>query len=211
MTKKRALEFEFLPTVEEKKGLFIKHDFDVEDRLKEDGPLSEVHERSHAAIWFLLGSKESEDHKSNSAYLRAGLNEFYALEDAARRDFKKYGVISAAPRISDSTNPLVHIMYLLRHSNVHAKVSTTSTKKVDLVSKIGGKEHEIEVAIQYLDQPVLSDVLKCSEAKKFYHYEDLLRVAEWLQDKQLIFGVGEVFRLGVSIYLREILCAFEKS
>ena len=84
-------------------------------------------------------------------------------------------------------------------------VSQTASKSTNVISTLGVEPREIEINFVVLDQPVIEDILKSNEATKYYNSSDLERASDWLHQKQNIFGVGEVFRLGVSIYLRNIL------
>lgn len=88
MTKKRTLDFSLLPEIDGM-DIFIRLDGDLEDKLKSTPSLRETYERSKASLMFVCGANKEYDLWKNSAYLRAGLNEFYSIEDAARRDFKK--------------------------------------------------------------------------------------------------------------------------
>lgn len=202
----RILDFSYLPIIDGM-DIFKRHDLDVENALKKDGPLVEVFERSHAALMFFCGVGRDNDEIKNSAYLRAGLNEFYSLEDAAKRDFRSMGQKIDPPKISSSPNPLVHIMYILRHVNVHAMISATIMHKTSVISRFGGEEHEIDWGSIILESATLKDLMKCGEAKSYYKDEDLQAASEWLDSVQCIFGVGEVFRRGLSSYCRDLLRA----
>ena len=107
MKKTRPLNFDVLPMVD-KMEIFIQLNPDVAERINNSKYLIEVRERSRAALMFF--SKPAGDTKDwrNAAYLRAGLNEFYSIEDAARRDWKQTSNTGKPPRICESVNPLVH-------------------------------------------------------------------------------------------------------
>jgi len=84
----------------DKMEIFIQLDPDVAERINNSKYLIEVRERSRAALMFF--SKPAGDTKDwrNAAYLRAGLNEFYSIEDAARRDWKQTSNTGKPPRIN---------------------------------------------------------------------------------------------------------------
>ena len=206
MQKIRQLNLSELPNVESL-SIFMSHDEDVEDRLAEGLFLTEVYERSNAALLFFHKVSSSNESFENSAYLRAGLNEFYGIQDAAKRDFKKNELTEFTPKLSDSLNPLVHLMYLLRHVNVHAKITTTNTMPVNLISNLGGVEHEVAIDIVIMDTPTLQNLTLCGEAKRYYDITELEKASNWLDHTQCHFGVVEVFRRGVSAYCRELLRA----
>ena len=50
-----------------------------------------------------------------------------------------------------------------------------------------------------------SHVLSTKEAKEYYVPGDLHRVVSWLLDSQKTFGVGQVLRIGLEQYVREVL------
>lgn len=145
--------------------IFIRLDLDVEQTLSKNDNLIETNERARSALMFFCKQSGDAEPWKNSAYLRAGLNEFYSIEDAARRDWKRSENIGIPPRIRESSNPLVHLMYLLRHVNVHAQISNTRVEKTALISKMGGVERELDHDAVILDQPTLQQLLRSNEAK----------------------------------------------
>lgn len=199
-----TMDLHTLPQVDSM-DIFIRLDNDVDNILKEGCNFQEVYERAKAALMFICQANDKNEDWRNSALLRAGLNEFYSLEGAAKRDCKRNKIGVCPARIRDSKNPLVHIMYLLRHATVHAQISRTRVHSTSVISTLGGDAHEIELGAVILDAPTIEQVLYCSEAKKHYDIDELTRAAEWIDDVQYNFGIGEVFRSGVSIYCRELL------
>lgn len=207
MKQERALIFELLPVIEHM-DIFIRLDIGIENSLEiEKGRLAEVYERVQSALMFFCQVKtESEsDLWRNAAHLRAGLNEFYSIEDAARRDFKLACLGKGSAKICDSKNPLLHLMYLLRNVNVHAELSNTDIHHSSVVSNVGGDNHEIKLKALVLRRRTIDQLLRSEKAKKCYNHAELERAAEWLDRVQHIFGIGEVFRKGLSLYCGEIL------
>lgn len=199
----RNLDFSSLPCIDSM-DIWSRLDRDCEKLLTEDGPLFEVNERTRAALMFFCGVNDKNEGLKNSAYLRAGLNEFYSIEDAAKRDFSKSKLDENAPKISSSKNPLLHLMLILRHVNVHAMVSSTDIYNTSVISKFKDQEEHAWGAV-VLSSPTLDDLLKSNQANKYYCSIELEKAAKWLDEIQYVFGVGEVFRRGLSIYLRQIL------
>jgi hypothetical protein len=206
MNQIRTLDFSGLPLIEGM-DIIIRLDFDVHTVLSETRTLSEVSERSQAALMFICGAAKEKEAWRNSALLRAGLNEFYSIEDAARRDFKNHLPTLKPPAIRESKNPLVHLMYILRHVNVHAHVSRTRVYQTSVTHTHQGETKELPWGSVVLDAPTLEQLQRCGEAKKHYIPEELARAAVWLDDVQYTFGVGEVFRRGLSSYCREVVAA----
>jgi len=185
--------------------IFIRLDGELDTELKESNIFQEVYERSQAVLMFVCQANKEYEPWRNAAYLRAGLNEFYSLEDAARRDCKINGLREKPAMISESNNPLVHLMYLLRHVNVHAQISNTRVHNTSAISNLGESPEEIEWKAVILDKPTLEQVQRCKEAKKYYDPVELERATKWIDENQYIFGIGEVFRRGASAYCRELL------
>ena len=206
----RTLDFATLPDLNGM-DIFIRLDGELETELKENNIFQEVYERSQAALMFVCQANKGNEPWRNAAYLRAGLNEFYSLEDAARRDCKINRLHGKPAMIRESNNPLVHLMYLLRHINVHAQISNTRVHNTSVISNLGESPEEIEWKAVILDKPTLEQVLHCKEAKKHYYPVELKRATKWVDENQYIFGIGEVFRRGVSAYCRELLQSVDRN
>ncbi len=200
----RSLNFATLPKMNGM-PILIRLDDELETELKESNIFQEMYERSQAVLMFVCKANKEYEPWRNAAYLRAGLNEFYSLEDAAKRDCKINGQQGKPAMIRESNNPLVHLMYLLRHVNVHAQISNTRIHNTSVISNSGENPEEIEWKAVILDKPTLEQVHRCNEAKKYYDPVELEQATKWVDENQYIFGIGEVFRRGVSAYCREIL------
>lgn len=185
-------------------SVFIRLDDDLEDKLKESPIFEETYERSQASLMFIFNANGEHDLWRNSAYLRAGLNEFYSIEDAARRDFKKNNIGIKPPKISDSNNPLIHVMYMLRHVNVHAEISKTNIHETSVISTLGDEPREFDWKSVILAKPILKQILRLKEASKHYNHFDLEKATTWIDENQITFGIGEIFRRGLSAYCCEL-------
>ncbi len=95
--------------------MFIRLDQGTEEKFAELGYMVETYERAEAALMFFFQTSEKDVRWRNDARLRAGLNEFYSLEAAVLRDVRTAKVAVVPPRLCESSNPLIHLMYLLRH------------------------------------------------------------------------------------------------
>ena len=202
----RKLDYTRLPAVDAM-NLFSKFEDGVEGILTESQPLPEVYERARASLMFFRSVNDNNENWINSAYIRAGLNEFYSLEDAARRDFKALGQKNSAVEIKQSQNPLIHAMYLLRHSNVHATIASTEVNPTTVYtrSETGETAHKFGAVI--LDGKAQDYLQRSSEANKYYAPQDLIEMGLWIDKNQMEFGVREVFNHGLSAYCKELLGA----
>ena len=205
MTKKRRiLEFDNLPSID-RHDIFIRLDRSIDQRFKELAFLTETYERAQSALMFFFQTQAEDATWRNDARLRAGLNEFYSMEDAARRDFR-YAKVGITPSdIKDSRSPLVHLMYVLRHVNVHTRPVPTRIQSVTVISQLGETEHEYSYGAVMIDAVSIDDLYRCREVKDFYDTSDLQTALDWMLNEQQVFGVAEIFRAGIHIYSNELL------
>lgn len=200
----RQLDFSLLPVIEYA-GMIVRLDREVDERLCADENLSEFYDRARSALMFFFLAKEGSERWRNDAMLRAGLNELYAMEDAARRGFKLAGRSVKPPTLAGSTNPLVHLMYMLRHLNVHTKPTPSRIEDVTIIFRPNTDAQEMTYGSVMLDEITTSDILKNKENKVYYRVEDIERILDWLMENQRIFGIAEVFQRGLHAYCREVM------
>jgi hypothetical protein len=199
----RALDFSLLPAIE---GMdtFIRLDRATEARFAELAYLRETYERAAASLMFLFQTTEKDERWRNDARLRAGLNEFYSLEAAVVRDLRAARMTVTPPRLRESQNPLIHLMYILRHIGVHSKPVPTGVSPITVISDYDGSRFEHSYGAVVLESLAIDDLLRSNEVKDFYSQGDLKKMVDWIMSAQEIFGVGEVFRKGIDCYCKEI-------
>ena len=200
----RALDFALLPSIDGM-DMFIRLDRATEARFAELTYLRETYERAQSSLMFFFQTNERAEQWRNDARLRAGLNEFYSLEAAAVRDLRSAQIQITSPRLSQSSNPLVHLMYILRHVGVHSKPIPTGVTPITVVSEHEAKTIEHSYGAVVLESLSVQDLLRSSEVKSYYRVEDLEATVEWVMTAQRTFGIGEVFRNGTSSYCQELL------
>jgi hypothetical protein len=205
MSKKfRSLDFALLPVIEYA-GIIVRLDSDVDERLRSDESLREFYDRARSAIMFFFAGKEDSESWRNDAMLRAGLNELYAMEDAARRGFKLSGRTVKPPTLAGSANPLIHLMYMLRHLNVHTKPTPSRIGEVTVIFRPNTDPQEMSYGSVMLDEMTTSDIRRSTEIRDYYDIADIDRILSWLMESQQIFGIPEVFQRGLHAYCREVL------
>jgi hypothetical protein len=175
--------------------------------LTERSYFHEVTERTQAALMFFFQTKGDDARVRNNARLRAGLNEFYSIEDAAVRDLRTAGIESKPPRLRESANPLVHLLYILRHVGVHSAPLKSEVARIDVVSEVGGVRHDHSYEAVILDPLTVKDLMRSREVADHYRQADLEALIDWAREAQRVFGISEVFRRGLSAYVQEILSA----
>lgn len=180
----------------------------IDEQFKEIPELREFHERSQAALMFFCNLNAESESWRNEAFIRAGLNEFYSLEDAARRGFRVSHSPNSVATFSDSQHPLIHIMYTLRHINVHIKPSPTRNENIIFTLRCLGREENFTNGSVMLADQIKYDILGNADVRKYYSLPEIERTLDWLLINQLTFGISEVFRIGTEAYCREVLTAF---
>lgn len=206
MKSPRYMDFALLSEVESA-SLLIDLSRELEDQLKPRPYMEEFHHRAKAALMFLLKTNANSEPWRNEAYIRAGLNEVYSLEDAARRAYRRSNQAAAVPLLCESSHPLVHLMYSLRHINVHVKPSATRVDKVTIRLNDPKDDREFTWGAVMLSDETESDLINSSEVKKHYRMEDVRQAMVWVFRNQQAFGIGQVFRLGAEAYCREVVAA----
>ena len=208
MKQRRRFDFGTLPPIDGM-DMFIRLDRSIGTSFAELGFMTETYERAQSALMFFFQTKEDDARWQNEARLRAGLNEFYSIEDAARRDFLHAAKTVEPPRIAESRNPLVHLMYVLRHINVHTHPMATRVQPITVISEFGGSTHEHSYGAIIVETISVRDLQRSREVIDYYDSGDLQRALDWLLQKQQTFGVSEVFRAGMNAYCSEILRSLE--
>ena len=191
-------------------SIFSKLTKDLDLILQELPHMAEFYQRAQSAIMFFTSLESVKVSWKNEAHIRAGLNEFYSLEDAARRAFRNSSALLNSPSISESSNPLVHIMYSLRHINVHVRPSITQIENITFTYSAFGNSEEFTHGAVMLADDVIRDLLENKEVKKHYCLTEITASLDWLFEKQQVFGVGEIFRIGLETYVREVIACLEK-
>ncbi len=206
---RRTFDFSLLPPIDYQ-GMLIQLDKEVEQAFLEISQLQETYDRARAALMFFFLTNDKADRWRNDAYIRAGLNELYSMQDSVARAFKSSGMGRHSPKISDSRHPLVHIMYILRHINVHTVPLPSKIEETTVIYRPKTVAEEMTYDIVVLSDITLEDLLKSKEVKDHYNRPDLVRACEWLMEKQRAFGIAEVFSKGVDAYCAEVISTYRK-
>jgi hypothetical protein len=125
-----ALDFTLLPDVD-RMSIFNLLDLSIEEEMRSIGILKETLNRARAAAFFLAASGPSsratsfggDGHWVNEALLRAGLAEFSSIDGTLARDLRSANDPREPLKIKDSRNPLIHLLELLRNTNIHSQIS----------------------------------------------------------------------------------------
>jgi hypothetical protein len=201
--RRRELDFETLPIIESM-DIFARFPSRIEEEFQNLSFLKETYERARSALMFIFQANEDDESWRNDARLRAGLNEFYSMEDAARRDVRRANLKRVPSTIAESRSPLVHLMYILRHVNVHTQAVASRVQEISVTSRLGGEEREFSYGAVIISTISLRDLQRSRDAVNYYQPTDLERALDWLLTNQQAFGISEVFRAGISRYCDEL-------
>lgn len=175
---KTTLDFSLLPddSAFEKRSMLIGLPVDLRARLQ---PLLQTLERADSAVMFAAhAGKQSEPWRA-AAYLRAGLADYCAMEEVQSIDAPS----TVALKISASLNPVLHLLELLRHLNIHVKTVTTREHKIS--AELEGQEFEMST---YVVTNLDAEDLAALRNGRRYSLADLQRMVEWFALKQDHWG-----------------------
>lgn len=173
------------------------------DNLK---ALPEIYARFCSAIYMTthIGGASDKymitDSEKSAAYLRAALHEFSSIEDIIKINFsdideKKY-------RICKSSNPLFHIMKLLRNYNVHVSMNKVAAKNMQVIS-LHDTDEIFDITVKYINNLSLSELEKTRDSQR-YSKSDLKKMINYFNNQQHEFGVCELIKQGILLYSKQI-------
>jgi len=205
---KYSLDFSLLPELNST-GILTTLDADIEAMFVRIGVFPETLNRARGAL--MLFSKTFGAHDESwrdEAYIRAGLNEFYSIEQVLKREHKIANLPGSSLEIYNSLNPLLHLMRLMRHLDVH-------TESFPVIG------YDTKVTVHFNDPPqewtyrtaIIKDLSadrlrKIRDVKQKYDDAKLDRVVEWFLEKQKVFGVCEVFMKGTEAYCLQLISRY---
>jgi hypothetical protein len=177
--------------------------------------LQETYDRANAAVrfcWFVGTTAErlccTEDNtaKTREAFLRAALSEFAAMEETLKRDLASRGIKGGCVKITDSRNPLLHIVKQLRNLEVHLHSATlTSEKKRTLL--VGHTENPVQdYSLEtWMMDDITPEEFDSLRGAKCYRGIDKTRMIRWFNKAQKIWGVAEIVYRAVLFFGKELI------
>ncbi len=211
-----VLDFTLLPTIDSM-SIFSTLPKSLDDRLRGAVGFEEFHERAKSALMFFAQLSHENEVWRNAASLRAGLNEFYSLNDALRRVFKKNGLNKKSPYSwEEHPNPLFQLMSILRGVWVHVAVTSSASRAIEVISRFASsaeEAHSINVVILCSDTKnafLDSGVFKPKKNGKSIAVDkaEFEMAMDWLLEQQGVFGIAHLFKTGVEMYCEEALKLF---
>jgi len=183
----RVLDFALLPPESQfaSRTLLIGLSPSLEARL---ASLPQVLERVRSAVMFAeLSGKQSEAWRA-AAFIRAALAEFSSIEEMQELD----GPSAPHFKIKDQPNPLLHILELMRHLNVHVRPVKARHESVP----VSICEHTFELDIYIVSDLHASELLGLRSGRH-YASADIQEAVAWFGQAQAHWGAGYVIRAGI--------------
>ena len=189
-----TLDFTILPGDEafESRSIFIGPSNDLRNRLVS---MPHTLERIESAIMFAAQSLKQSEPWRAAAFLRAALADFCSVEEMQKLDRGNKSHFT----IRSSANPLLHVLELMRHMNIHVKSVKVQTHKIGIT--LGGVEHEMETFIvSNLNHHDLGSLWN----SKHYSTSDLESCVAWFESRQMEWGAGDLVCLGTTILATQV-------
>ena len=164
--------------------------------------MPETHARARSAVMFALQAEGQREEWISEAFIRAALAELESMEDM--QCFDRPGDVPL--KFANQKNPLLHILVLLRHFNIHIK-STAVTNEINPILVNGFTididGHPIVFETLVMNELQSSDLAELRNGKK-YKPEDLVEGVAWLQKAQKPRGIGNLITQGVATFTKQL-------
>lgn len=161
--------------------------------------LPQALERLESSVWLAAQSSKQSEPWRAAALLRASLADFCAIEEMQKLD--RPG--EAHFKIRDSQNPLLHLLELLRHLNIHVKTVEASAHAISVTLKDQTSDMGVYV-ISNLDAADLATL----KNGKHYARADIERAVSWFKTRQTEWGAGDLLSMGAQQLAADICAHF---
>lgn len=152
--------------------------------------------RARGAVMFAEAAPKASEEWQALAFLRAALADVVSMEDAQKIDRPS----TSRMLIRTSAHPLVHLLALLRHQEIHVK-SVSAASRRSIPATLG--EHSFEMDA-YVITNVSAAALVTLNNAQYYHADQIAEMAAWFDAAQMTWGAGHVIRVGVEAFAAEI-------
>lgn len=191
---KIVMDFALLPNDQffTARPLLASIDKSLECRLN---ALPSVLERVRGAVMFSENASKAGNDWPAAAYLRAGLADLVSIEDIQKLDRPTNPPL----KVRNCANPLVHLLALVRHLNIHVKSVVASAHQAP--ANFGGQDFDLKVCV--ISNLTVSDLQTLNNGRH-YAPAELQQMMDWFQAAQLHWGAGYLLRIGAEIYATEV-------
>jgi hypothetical protein len=178
--------------------------------------LPQTYDRANAAVkfcWFVGATAErlcctgDDTTKTREAFLRAALSEFTCMEETLNRDLASIGIEGGCIKISDSRNPLLHIVKQLRNTEIHLRSGAMySDKRKTLLgnAKTGNCVRENNLEIWVMDDVTLQELCRLQVAKR-YRENQKTEMISWFNESQKVWGVNDIVYRAVLSFGQDLI------
>lgn len=190
-----SLDFSLLPDISffEHRSVLIMLPDNLEARL---AVLSQTLERVQGAVMFAEQSTKQSEPWRSAAFLRAALADYCSIEEMQKADSS---TSSSYLRLEDMKNPLLHLLELIRHLNVHVKTVQAAPHRVS--ATWGDQKTDLDV---FVIANLNANDLAALKNGKHYALDDLQKAVTWFQEAQLHWGAGYLVRVGAESFAHEL-------
>lgn len=157
--------------------------------------LPAVRDRLQSSIYFAETAAKLQPEWAASAHLRAALAEFVSMGEVQTLDIPS----AANFETKHSLNPLVQLMTLLRHFNIHT--GTLNLQSHSVSAQWAGTNRQVQTAI--VRDLTLASLAAVRDTKHFLP-DDLKVMLDWFHVAQCHWGAGYVFRIGAEAFASEL-------
>ena len=160
-----------------------------------------VHVGGESDKYFI--SKKAKD----ASYIRASLCDFVSIEEYIKQSYPDLNIENY--RFYKSTNPIFHMLKLLRNYNIHLSDSTLANKSMMVrIPKDGTDDFEIQV--EFISNLSIPEIRKLYSAKD-YTDQQLQKMIECFEKEQHEFGVSALIIKSALDYAEKIERALQNS
>ena len=150
--------------------------------------MTDLHRRARNVINFAWNIEKKSEAEFSEGYFRAALCEFFAIEDYLETSYpERYkGVWFNEHRDSD---PILHMLHLLRNYNIHISSSEMSTKQMLVTTEFlqPAKKH-FNITVNYVSNLTIDGFSKVRAARCYT--QSLERMITVFEEQQHTFGLG---------------------
>lgn len=194
-----ALDFNLLPQLDTYR-VFLSLDDEIKRALSK---LPETLARANSACHRCDEARGDGAAETKGAALRSALAEFVSMEEALARDLNNAGIAAAPVKITESQNPLLHVVREFRNLETHLQTSRLRSLMKEVT--YGGTNHQLDIWI--VEDITESDFMKLRNSKR-YKRDDIVKMVDWFNEAQKKWGIDQLIYRAVVEYCRLLIKAY---
>lgn len=192
-----ALDFNLLPRLDSYR-VFLSLDDEIKKALAK---LPETLARANGACHHCHEVRDDGGAiEARESALRSALAEFVSMEESLGRDLNNAGIGAAPVKITESQNPLLHVVRELRNLEIHLQTSRLKSVVKEVTYVGDNYHHDIWVAGDITE----SDFMKLRNARR-YQRDDVVKMVDSFNRAQKKWGIDQLIYRAVAGYCRMII------